>query len=238
MVVIAIVGILLTVATLGMRAVRERARITKSMANLRTHVQVFSTYTNENHNYFPRFTTPGSFNNNIEGGGLHLYGRQYFDSCSTWHIALTDGYYEGRADSDVFFPDQYAEQGGYWPYATPYLYPCVFIAHPRYWNVYTRIGPEQLTATQTDWVQYPSEKALIVQTWPFIKDVQTVNDMYDSYLYVGFWDGAARKLSAYQRSNGYPRGDGLPWDHVGAVHYTDWPPLLHTTDGVRGRDTR
>ncbi|MFG0251916.1 MAG: type II secretion system protein [Phycisphaerales bacterium JB038] len=238
LVVIAIVAILLSIAAVALKGVRERGRRAKSMANLRTHVQVFGAYTNENRDFYPHFTRIGFTNTTVSGGGLEVHGVAYFAASMTWHIALADGYYGGNARSEVFAPDAYRGGPNWWPYETPYLYGCVFIAHPDYWDPTTRTGPEQYQATQADWVDHPAQKSLIVEAWPFVDDVVTAGDQLAHFLYASLCDGSARRLSFFERNSGYRRGDGPQFHMDGAVHWSDWPPLLHTLHGVRGRDVR
>jgi prepilin-type N-terminal cleavage/methylation domain-containing protein len=238
LVVLAIIALLVSILAIGLKSIRERARRAASMANLRTHVQVFGTYTNEHRSVFPYFTKPGLSETYLIGGGIETHKLPYFAAHKTWHIALADGYYTGDARSKLFLPPGYQNTTSFWPYEIPYLYGCAFIAHPEYWSPYSRIGPEQYQPTRTDWVTYPSEKALIVESWPFVERVQADEDQTEHFLYAGMCDGSARKLSAYERMHGYWRGDGLQFIMDGAVHMTDWPPLLHTLDGVRGRDVR
>ena len=73
-----------------------------------------------------------------------------------------------------------------------------------------------------------------MQTWPFVEDV--LAGKVRSVLPAAMVDGSARELAWNQRLSGYDRGDGFQFASQGAVHYTDSPPLLHTLDGVAGRD--
>ncbi|MCK4873067.1 MAG: type II secretion system protein [Phycisphaerales bacterium] len=238
-VAVAIVGILLAITAGSLSALRERGRRATSLSNLRTHAQVFSVYTNEYAGCFPYFTDVGFASTTLKGGGVELAGVSYFGAHHTWHVALADGYYTGDVKSDVFYPPQFDLDGHeWWPYQTPYHYGCVFIANAQYWNQYTRIGPQQYQATRADSVRFPASKAMIVQSWPFTRDVAEPDDQLSNELPVALCDGSAQQLTWRDRMNGYDKGDGYQFREDGAIHYTDWPPLLHTIDGVHGRDVR
>ncbi len=237
LVVIAVVSVLMGVLIVGLRQVRERGRDAVVSSDLRTHAQVMNSYPVDHRGAYPHFTERGLFSYELTGGGMSTVV-SYFDAHRTWHIALADGYYDSNAMSDVFFPPEYRVEGGYWPMFTGYSYPCVFITGHEYWNVTTRIGPEQWRETRAAEVSYPAAKALVVDTWTYAGRVSDVGDLLREKLSVGFCDGSARRVDVRERYNGYERGDGYIFRDDGTVHFIDSPPMLHTIDGVRGRDVQ
>lgn len=237
LVTIAITALLLSLVLTALLRGREHAQDAVSLANLRTHAQIFTIYSNDFRGVAPYFTKIGAFSTTLIGGGVIEPKLSYFDANRTWHIALADKYYSRIASADVFFPPRFKAQGGAgWPLSTPYLYPCTFLAHPSYWNEYTRSGPSQYEAIPLSWVTYPSSKTLIVSSWPFVDQSRARRTSIGILLPAAMCDGSVQSLSANERTNGYEKGDGYVFQQWGAVHYTDWPPLLHTIDGVFGRD--
>jgi len=235
--VLVIVSILVAVSVPLVGEVRGRARDSVSSGNLRTHAQAITMYTADFADGFPHFTKRGFASTTLEGGGIQLAGVSYFDAHQTWHIALADSYYLASVTADAFFPPGYPrEDGDGWPFYTPYYYPCAFIAAPEYWNELTRMGPSQYRGTRIDEVLFPSAKVLVVQGWPFRRIVIDPDDNMRTRLPVSSVDGSVRALRWNERENGYERGDGYQFQNDGAIHYIDWPRLLHTIDGVRGRD--
>ena len=238
LVALSIITLLLAMMMAGLRAARERARDGLSAGYLRAHAQAMTVYTNDHRAFYPYFTEPGFLSKKLTGGGTERWV-SYFDAHRTWHIALADDYYQGTVRDPSFFPPQYREDGGgFWPVETGYHYACAFIADPAYWNPYTRMGPSQYRATRISEVRFPSLKALLVESWPFVERVGEPGGMRKYPLPAAMCDGSARALTMNEQRNGYERGDGVQFDRDGAVHFTDWPRLLHAIDGVRGRDVR
>lgn len=237
LVVLVIVGVVAALVIGAVGAVRGDARTAVSSANMRSHAQAFQAYTGDFAGQWPFFTAIGFGNTVLTGGGISVNGVSFFDAHRTWHVALADDYFNAAARSSVFHPPRYrVEDGTLWPMHTAYHYPCVFITDPRYWNEYTRIGPEQYGSTRADHVAFPSHKTLIVESWPFIARVRTPGDAMKHRLPIAACDGSVQRPAWDRRRNGYERGDGALFAASGAIHYTDAPPLLHTIDGVRGRD--
>lgn len=194
------------------------SRHAKSLSNLRTHAAAFAAYTADHAGAYPLFTRPTYSWGPLEGGGIRIDALAYFDAHRTWHVALTDTYFNLPARAELFRPPdwEHAPRTGLWPSHTPYHYPCVFIADPMYWNPMSRRGPAQYRAIRDAEVACPSAKSLVVEN-PVPDDAGRV--AVD-----------ARIRAAWC--------DGYLFVNDGAIHYTDLPRMLHTTDGVRGRDRR
>lgn len=235
--VLAIIAIVLSIAVSILSHARADAKKGITFSNLRTHAQMFSAYASDSGDCYPYFTRPGFASTTLVTRGMSV-AVSYFDAHRTWHLALADGYYGHSPFSRVFVSPEYSDDdGGIWPLYTPYHYACVFIADPRYWNPTTRTGPDQFAATRTAHVLFPSSKSLIIDTWPFQRAFAGVGKRRASLeLAMVFADGAARTLRGGSWQNGYEKGDGYEFESDGAIHYTDLPPMLHTIDGVRGRD--
>ncbi len=235
---ILIVAVLILLGSAALRATREAARNSVSLSNLRSHCQIFAVYNSDYKGMQPYFTEIGSLTYHLNGGGLSL-PVSFFDASRTWHIALADQYYNGDARSESLFSPQYARDGGAWPLYGSYEYGCVFITAPSFWTPETRTGPDQWTATSNSSVLFPSNKVLLVQTWPhhsLDRSFGSGNSSSVAPLLAGTCDGGARRVSWRDRLNGYERGDGYIFNTQGAVHFSDNPPLLHTLDGIHGRD--
>jgi len=245
LVAVGVVAVLVLLLAGPLAQFRREGRRAVSYSNLRTHAATFSMYANDYAGILPHFTKPGLISSVVQGGGLAAW-TSYFDAFRYWHIALADGYYNGNARDESLFPPGFSTSDAFghrWPIVTPYAYPCAFIADPAYWNPYTRTGPEQWRATRLSEVLFPSAKTLIVQTWPFTEREGPTGGSLRPNPYrplpVALADGAAINANeSLRRRPGYRRGDGYNFANDGAVHYSDSPPLLHTTDGVRGRDVR
>lgn len=233
---IAVVGVLISVLLPAFSAIRTAARDSVSLSNLRSSAQVFMTYTTDHKDYWPRFTEPGS-ENQIKGAGVTLSNLRYFDAYQFWHVALVDQYYAGSLiRNEALYPPGFSKQGEMWPLASGYHYPCSFIAEPAYWRRETRTGRDQMRATQVSAVLFPSQKALLVESWPFTERVLEPSDNARVALLFAATDASADSASWRERNPGVESGDGMLFQRDGAVHFNDYPPFLHTLDGVRGRD--
>lgn len=237
LVIIAVISVLLALLTSAIRGTRDRARQAVSLANLRSHAQAFTAYLGDFRDTFPFFTTPWQ-SRTLTGGGVELEDAVFFEAHHTWHIVFAEMGYTGSVESKVFWPPRFlSEDGGGWPFFTPYNYPCVFITEPEYWNPYTRMGPIQYRATWASQVIFPAAKSLVVERWPYEARVASSGQMRHK-LPVAFCDGAARTVRWNERAPEYEGADGIQFVPAGAVHFVSNPPLLHTIDGVRGRDVQ
>ncbi len=233
-----ICAVLIALVTGALRGARSAALDTVSDSNLRQHAQSLTSYSTD-YRVWPHFTQIGWGVATIEGPHISVPLVSYFDAHHTWHLILAEPYYSVSETSDVFFPPRFKEDsGGGYPSYTPYHYGCVFIASPEYWNPRTRMGPTQYRATRPDEVLYPSRKALVSESWPYVPRAMERTGLDGPALPVAFIDGSARGIKPEHRNNGYERGDGFQFQDSGAVHMIDWPPTLHTFDGARGRDVR
>lgn len=163
----------------------------------------------------------------------------------SWHLFMALPYYNLAWNSKVFRPpgipegDELLETG--WPIYTSYAMPCVFFADPAFWNVYTRTTARtQFRGTRSGEVSFPTVKMLVVETWaPSGRGGATTGEaLAKGPNSAAFCDASARSIPRSQRLSGYDKGDGDEFIDDGAIHFADAPPLLHTYDGIRGRDIR
>ncbi|HWQ28050.1 MAG TPA: type II secretion system protein [Dehalococcoidia bacterium] len=239
LVVLGITGALVALLIVGVSAARQRGRDAVSASNLSQHTKAMTAYADDHREFYPYFTEVGFMSGTLTGGGVTVEGVSFFDAHCTWHIVLADSYYRTPAWSGVFYPPRFPEsEGSGAPWTTPYFYGCCFIAEPAYWDRRTRTGADQFRGNRVSHVVFPSAKALIIESWPFAARVRTPADAVQHALPVTTCDGGVRALAWDRRMGGHELGDGYHFAAEGAVHYTDFPPLLHTLDGVRGRDVR
>lgn len=234
--VVVVAAILAALVFAAIGGVRQRARETLSLANLRSNAQVFAIYSNDFKGEFPWFTRPGAFSTSIQAGGRIFDGLSFFDAHRTWHLALCDQYLGGDFRGGALFPPGSALTGvANWPMFTSYAYPCSLVTDAEYWDPLTRSGGAQFHAVRQDQVRTPSSKALLVQTWfEGARDPATGGRGVP----LSTCDGAARSIARSRILPGYDKGDGYDFRDQGAVHFADEPALLHTLGGVRGRDIR
>jgi type II secretory pathway pseudopilin PulG len=232
-VVVFVIGALLAIALPVLSRARSRAELAVDLSKIRSHAQILMTYTTDHRDALPRPIPVGDpYTRYPLPNGADLPVR-YFDTFQYWHIALASRYYNSTITDPVFHPVA-ADGTRYGPFGveTAFAYPCVFIAAPEFWNQYTRTGNGQFTPTRLDQVQFPSAKSLVVQIWPY-SERQSAEI---AEIPVATTDGSAFNPDLSEVINGYPRGDGVQFMGVGAVHFGDYPPFMHTVDGVRGRD--
>jgi prepilin-type N-terminal cleavage/methylation domain-containing protein len=235
---VALVGVLVATLAPSLAGARRAGHRAAALALLRTHAGVFSAYTAEWKDVYPYFTDPAATWTIVRCGDV-ADSLQYFAASDAWPIALAGhGYYDGECFHRSFNPPGALKHG--WPW-TPIMYSSTCIAHPRFWNPATRTGPDQWVPVRTDQVLYPAKKGLFLNLAMFERIPRGIpGSQYtgppprpDRGAEVGFCDGSAAWWR-YERLNvPYRTGEGY-WE--GSVHYAG-RPVLHTIDGVRGRDT-
>jgi len=236
LVALAIIGVLITLSLLGLQAVRRQSRSLAATALARQHVATLAAYCNDHRSNFPGFAIPRPTPTPVACEDLPAPAEiLYFESYHMWNIALGGGYYGGHSRSELFHS----------PLAGPrsaveeqmplndFLYPCVFLAAPSYWDLATRMRPtSQLRTTQDSEVRYSSRKSLIVHWAPSNRIVHQADEI------VGFVDGHAGLGPLGQRMLDVGN-DGLPMlTPLFGGHRSGGPPFLHTLNGVHGYDVK
>lgn len=219
MAIIAIV-VSLTIPSLG--GLRRRAQELQSLANIRTHVVAHTAYTGDYDSTFLYATDPDATATVLRGGG-RVVEVGYFQLTTAWIVPMADEHYGGDALHDsvrvpwkTFYP---AIQTSH------YMYAAVCIARPEYWNNLTRRSDNsQWRRTLIAEVTFPSAKGFLLE-WGAVPDAHGVFYL-PPVARIGMVDGSAveerfsRLLPHYAMSHVRPGG---------------WP-VLHTLNGVRGRD--
>ena len=220
----------------AVRGVLLKGRGTATLANLRTHAAAVTAYTADNGGWTPVFLEPG-FSSSLDADGIAVDRLHDFDMHRVRHIPLARTYYGVEYSSPVFQSPSDPQGYDMRSVFTVYSLACVFFAKPEYWNPSTRLtGSSQFGPNRLSDVVYPSAKSIIVESWPFESLATSPSALRDARLSTAMVDGSARSLALRERVPGYDRGGGYVNQSQGAVHYQDFPPLLHTLDGVRGRD--
>lgn len=224
---IGVIVILCVLITVPLTRSRASANQAVNLSNLRSHSQTILSYVDDSAGIFPYFTRIGAENTIVQGGGL-AFRTSYFGAYETWHVALADVYFSGNAKLKSLYPPNSRAASNSW--RTMYHYPCAFIAHPDYWRPQNRTGPSQYTEVGLNYVIFPSDKALVVDSF----GVRSKREVFTASMV----DGSAAEIPSSKTVNGYQRGDGYIFRSVGAVHLNDSPRLLHTLEGASGRDRR
>lgn len=234
LVVAALVAVVLGVVIPSLRVARTTAWDRADAASLRTHAQAFSLYSGDHDGILPRFIEPGRDGSIPIAGGGEVEFLRYFDAFDTWHIALAESYYGTVFSDEIFFSRRTKPlQRPEYPFRSEFLYPCSFVAAPEFWSPTSRTGIGQLRGVALAIVRYPSAKALLTRAAAPDARVDA-----GQKIMLALSDGGVRFVGPTERIAGYPRGDGPEFQSVGAVHFKDDPPILHTLNGALGRDLR
>lgn len=224
--VIALIGLLMALLLPSLSGAKRSALQTKSATNARSHATVFATYAADYKDLNPYITDPNARRTVIRCVSGNVAGLvRYFQACTAWKAALGDAYYGGCSSLSFLDP---APESTY----KSYFYPCVFITHPDYWNARTRLaGNSQWTPTRMGDVTYPSHKAWVSSDFYPPPD----SGPGETRVVLAFVDGHSGVFNAAKvnrRSLGAEGADAY-FDYT--IHY-DLQGILHTDDGVRGRD--
>lgn len=231
--VIAIVGVLASLIIPAASKARGSSQLAVVLSSMRSHVAIFQQYTTDWNDRLPYFASPTATETIIRTSRGDVVRIGYFESFLTWNYALADSYYEGDPNNSTFYVPQSRARTG----PAQLHYACAYIATPEYWNPTSRLaGTQQLRPTQISSARFPAAKSLFSA---FDKlGYEFPNDLVDrganrSLVPLGVLDGSARSIPLNRLLPEYSDGDG---EAPGSVHRTQWPPALHTIDGIHGRD--
>lgn len=224
LVCLVVVSILLGLLAAGLAKSRGYGVQSVSSANLRSNAQLFSLYASDYEGIFPYLTNPQSELSRVSCSEAWIYMR-YFTIYGHWHLVIAEQYADSSPRAAVFFPP-----GSPTGYATGYWYSSTFLAAPEFWAAASRTGPEQWRPTRDSDVRYPAQKGLLMDSPALINAAASPTREVP----IGFVDGSSQAAKYSVLTAPYPGGDG------------DWPgseflpplPIMHTIDGVRGRDLR
>lgn len=218
-VVVVVIAVLIAIMLPSLRFAREVAREAALKSDLRSVADAFTSYSADHTGLLPHFQLPRSF-----GGDPWTIWPLYFDMHRYWPTVV--GPYMGLEVNDPVFRPEPEEA-----WSSTLLMPCVFLAEPSFWDPTRRtLGGAQIVPPRLDATRYPSDKAIAVY--------QPLDDAPQAKLDVvaAFVDRSAATVTTGRQVAGYPRGDGATHTAFGAVHFNDNPPMLHTLEGVLGRD--
>lgn len=238
LVVIAIIALLLAIVIPVLFNTRDRARTAKDLANLRSLAVPWSTYASDNAGVTPFFVPVSPGHAEVPGPGGTRIEIRYFDQTYAWPSPLAATGHAPPFPSAVYSsPWERSAPSGYPAYRSP----CVFRVDPKHYNVETfRPLPYYLRPVRLDEVAFASEKALLASAKPRSPFVHGE--------YGGDWasrwgsgsasavmtDGHAAEFLAkrFTFDFAFDGRQGM----FGSHEYLFAGPMLHTTDGVRGRD--
>jgi prepilin-type N-terminal cleavage/methylation domain-containing protein len=231
-VVVALIGVLIAMSVPLLNDIRNRGRFTAATASARSHATVVTLYATDHKDIWPYPTVPKAARSVIRyDGGRSFVEVGYFDAHNYWVVALADAYYDGRWMHPSF---RSALRPATTQRGNDYNYPCAFVARPEYYNASTRISPpDQLGPTRASDVVYSSGKALILDLasaeFPAVLGV--------SWRVFATVDASAGRWRLDQLNEGMRSGDGPETFDTMGGHWPGGPfDLLHSIDGVRGRD--
>ena len=224
--VIALIGLLMALLLPSLSGAKRSALQTKSASNARSHATVFAAYAADYKDMSPYITDPNARRTVIRCVSGNVAGLvRYFQACTAWKAALGDAYYGGC--SSLSFLDPVPES----TYKS-YFYPCVFITHPDYWDARTRLaGNSQWTPTRVGDVTYPSHKAWVSSDFYPPPD----SGPGETRVVLAFVDGHSGVFNDAKVNPRSLGAEGRDAYFEYTIHY-DLQGILHTDDGVRGRD--
>ncbi len=227
LIVIAIIGLLVTLLLPAISSARDAARDIVSLSNMRTHTSVFQMYSGDWKDYLPCVTRPDVDRTIIRGCGGWGYS-PYFGATQVWPIVLADSYYDGRCQGPEFVHPARRDD-----ILIDYLLSSSIIADPPYWDLTTRTGPRQWDGQKLSLVRFPSDKAVLTETHPVHGVPWGYTAANDSWpIALGLADGSAGRWKPDQLAKPITSGEGMyPGIMFGQGVYG-----LHTPEGILGRD--
>lgn len=222
---VALIGILLSLFAAPLGDVRRRTRVTTSLAEIRHHAAVFMAYAVERRGEFPHYVDPDADFTILRWSG-NAYPTRYFQAQTNWPIAML-----GHYDTEFPFHDQFRSDINA---DFTYYYPHVFLAAPDHWRSTDHTGSDQWRATYMREVRHPSGKGILFDYsgWNAQDGRTTPLRVGGKASPVAFVDGSARayRLTELNPAAGFPGADF-------AEEWAALPtPVMHTLDGVAGRD--
>lgn len=236
LVVIAVTGVLLSVLVPTLGAARAAGRRAVSHAYIRSHLQIHAAYSGDYAGCFPFLVKASEEFQEMRAGPL-IHEATPFTLYASWSFGMADEYYNGNLRDESFHPPSSDEPSGA---VTEYWYSQNCVSSPEYWDPKQReYSLKQIRATRFSEVTFPADKGLLVE-----RDQVLLSDGYiPSWLDVrnsplekntvntGFVDGAVEAVPVPQFNFGYGGGTGGYM-----LGFAIGRPVLHTMDGVHGRD--
>lgn len=239
LVTVGVLAVLVGLVIPAASQIRAQARRAGALTSTKQFVSTFLAYSNDYKDVFPFLLNTEPYSN----PGIQLPTAppticrvdSHFTQSFMWSALLKDTYLDGRCDGPDF--QLYSSNNTHtcWP---SLLYSCSMLASPEFWNLNTRVGPEQWRPVRAGQVRFPSAKVILFEN--YADDERVYIGAY-TYLAVdrrpivmGLVDGSAR----------YVRPDQFGQSCFGLGTWPGYPllttrstlPVNFTLDGVRGRD--
>ncbi|QOJ00551.1 MAG: hypothetical protein HRU70_08625 [Phycisphaeraceae bacterium] len=235
--VLVLIALLTSLLLPNAARVRQSARVSGSLAHLKSHAAVLTQYISDHRDAFPHATHPeGTSVLRCPSRGVAV-PVLYFEMSERWYIPLADGYFDSDLWSRSLISPFYRRVT---PEIAPvgfttYYYPCSFLASPQYFAYETRRLPtSQFRGVSLPESHFPSQKVLIAEHF---FDIPPLPGYKETDRPCGFLDGHA-EVAVYRSALAMGSADGDPRVifPLGG-HFPDQQfPFLHTLHGIRGRD--
>lgn len=223
LVTISLVGILIALLAPSLSGFRTKAADIGSLATIRSHSAVFTSYAVDNRDYFPSLVDPRATSATYTVGGRPYIISGYFGQVHVWHFGLSSTYYDHVIAGPLFQrPGNDANT-----LMSDFRYSASFMADPAYWKPETRIGPSQWRAQRAAVVRFPSAKALLADDRVMLRGS-------NASAAIALTDGSARQLRLSDMTTPMRSGEG---DFPGTFNLIG-SPGIHTLEGVFGRDIK
>ncbi len=239
--VIALVGVLALQLLPALAEIRNRARTTASLSNLRQHAAVLAAYSTDFNGQLPFITDPVASWSVIrcESAGVAIEV-PFFAATRYWNVGLADGYYSGAWNAASFFSPWSERLGA----QTTYELSCALVADPKYFEMESRADlPRQLRPVRIDEAIHPAKKSALVSAHSVNLDLPSRDYEYWAIGRRGgdasFLDGHAASVRAEDAEGEvFVNGDGPASLPAYGGHVAVFLPMSHTLNGIRGRDLR
>lgn len=227
LVVLALVGLLVSLVLPALQGVRVAAREGVSLANLRTHSASMAAYAGDHNDYFPLLADPEATYTVFRHGGVTATVG-FFDVHLVWNFPLADDYYGGNHLHESFrIP--WLEQS----HATHYYLAHSLMTRPDFWRPETRRGPSQWLGCRVSEALFPSAKGVLIERE--IADRGAGPHRADLGMRFSTADGAARDHRGARFNPPYSPNPTGQW---AGSSYLNAKVVMHTIAGVRGRDIK
>lgn len=228
---IALLGILFSLAMPSLNSVRQNAKTVQRLADLRTHATMTASYAGDYQDAFPCIADPSATHTILQTPiGPYLMG--YFDARFLWWMGVYDPYYSADFDSVSFFaPRRHGPGRG-----EPYWYALGCVARPEFWNLTTRKPLGQIGVVRTSEVLFPSKKGAFINWHSAFAGTPDFSGqtLAAKPIEAGFCDASARVIASRAFIPPVPSGEGPMGSPYARMSVGI--PVVHTVDGVRGRD--
>ncbi len=230
--VIALVGILVSLLLPALGGARRQAQRIDAIADLRSHMQVMTLYSIDYDDMWPYLTDPEVTYTIFR----HPSGRAgpllYFMVTNMWHWPLLGSYYpESGLDMFVAAGDLGYGNGPPSGVFSSYTYSATMYSRPEFWQLKTRTGPKQWRPVRVSDVRFPSNKGgLSFDEHELDRDADGA--FVRIWHPIGFCDGSASNVKWNDITRPYPKGDGHWWGSFDGFGIR----VRHTIGGVYGRD--